>query len=57
MALHAEAHREIITRFGRFPNRNAAMGRENTAEESEFLAAGGYGAVVTALKASHAASA
>jgi uncharacterized protein (DUF924 family) len=57
MALHAEAHREIITRFGRFPNRNAAMGRENTAEEAEFLAAGGYGAVVTALKASHAASA
>ncbi|MDO8983146.1 DUF924 family protein [Cypionkella sp.] len=57
MALHAEAHREIITRFGRFPNRNAAMGRENTAEEAEFLAVGGYGAVVTALKASHAASA
>ena len=57
MALHAEAHREIITRFGRFPNRNAALGRENTAEEAEFLAAGGYGAVVTALKASHAASA
>jgi uncharacterized protein (DUF924 family) len=57
MALHAEAHREIITRFGRFPNRNAAMGRENTADEAEFLAVGGYGAVVTALKASHAASA
>ncbi len=57
MALHAQAHREIITRFARFPNRNAALGRENTPEEVEFLASGGYMAVVNALKASHAASA
>lgn len=57
MALHARAHREIITRFGRFPTRNVALGRETTPDEAEFLAAGGYGAVVNALKASHAVSA
>ncbi len=57
MALHARAHREIITRFGRFPTRNAALDRETTPQEAEFLAAGGYGAVVNALRASHATSA
>ena len=30
-------HRDIIARFGRFPHRNAALGRTSTAEESEFL--------------------
>lgn len=54
MALHARAHREIIARFGRFPGRNAALGRENTPQEAEFIASGGYGALVKALKASHA---
>ena len=54
MALHARAHAEIITRFGRFPTRNAALGRESTAPEAAFLAEGGYGAVVKALQASHA---
>ena len=54
MALHARAHAEIITRFGRFPSRNAALGRENTAAETAFLTEGGYGAVVAALQASHA---
>ena len=54
LALHARAHREIIARFGRFPFRNAALGRQTTAEEAAFLAEGGYGAVVRALKASHA---
>jgi uncharacterized protein (DUF924 family) len=34
MALHARAHREMIARFGRFPLRNAALGRENTPEEA-----------------------
>ena len=29
---------EIIRRFGRFPHRNAILGRETTAEEAEFLA-------------------
>jgi uncharacterized protein (DUF924 family) len=34
----AERHREVIARFGRFPHRNAVLGRESTAEELEFLA-------------------
>jgi len=50
-ALHARAHTEIIRRFGRFPYRNAALGRDTTAEEAAFMADGGYGAVVEALKA------
>lgn len=54
MVLHARAHQEIIARFGRFPGRNAALGRETTAQEAAFLADGGYGALVNALRASHA---
>ncbi len=30
-------HRAIIERFGRYPHRNAVLGRESTAEEIEFL--------------------
>jgi uncharacterized protein (DUF924 family) len=30
-------HQAIIARFGRFPYRNAALGRTSTAEEEEFL--------------------
>jgi uncharacterized protein (DUF924 family) len=30
-------HKAIIDRFGRFPHRNAALGRESTPEEIEFL--------------------
>ena len=33
-------HREIIRKFGRFPHRNAVLGRESTPEEIEFLKAG-----------------
>ena len=33
----AEAHRQIIQKFGRFPHRNAILGREVTPEEDEFL--------------------
>jgi uncharacterized protein (DUF924 family) len=33
----AEEHRDIIARFGRFPHRNAVLGRKSTEEESEFL--------------------
>lgn len=33
----ARHHREIIRRFGRFPHRNAALGRESTREEREWL--------------------
>jgi len=34
---YATAHRDIIARFGRFPHRNAVLGRANTPEETEFL--------------------
>ena len=34
----AEAHKVIIDRFGRFPHRNAILGRVSTPEEIEFLA-------------------
>ncbi|MBY5921809.1 DUF924 family protein [Ferrimonas balearica] len=33
-------HLEIIAQFGRFPHRNGVLGRENTPEESEYLAQG-----------------
>lgn len=35
--VYAERHLEIVQRFGRFPHRNAALGRTTTAEEAEFL--------------------
>lgn len=34
---YAVGHREIVERFGRFPHRNAILGRETTPEEAEFL--------------------
>jgi len=34
---NAERHYEIIARFGRFPHRNAILGRQSTAEEAGFL--------------------
>ena len=34
---YAQAHKDIIDRFDRFPHRNAILGRTLTAEESEFL--------------------
>jgi|SRR5579872_5959712 len=37
---YAWRHREIIDRFGRFPHRNAVLGRPSTREEVEFLKAG-----------------
>lgn len=49
--LHARAHREIIARFGRFPFRNAALGRETTVAEQAFLDAGAYAALVNDLRA------
>jgi uncharacterized protein (DUF924 family) len=49
--LHARAHRAVIRRFGRFPNRNAALGRRSTAAEAAFLERGGYGQAVEELRA------
>jgi len=34
---YAERHRDIVQRFGRFPHRNAILGRESTEEEIVFL--------------------
>ena len=39
----AVIHRDIIARFGRFPHRNAALGRNTTPLEQEFLDEGGFG--------------
>ncbi|HEX7873167.1 MAG TPA: DUF924 family protein [Sphingobium sp.] len=36
----ARDHRAVIERFGRFPGRNAALGRTTTPEEAAFLASG-----------------
>lgn len=39
---YAIEHRDIIERFGRFPHRNPALGRETTSEEKAFLDSGGF---------------
>lgn len=38
----ARLHLDIIERFGRFPHRNAALGRTTTPEEQKFLDGGGF---------------
>jgi uncharacterized protein (DUF924 family) len=38
----AVLHRDIVARFGRFPHRNALLGRTSTPEEIRFLAEGGF---------------
>jgi uncharacterized protein (DUF924 family) len=38
----AQHHRDIVRRFGRFPHRNAILGRPTTKTEEEYLASGGY---------------
>jgi uncharacterized protein (DUF924 family) len=40
---YAVAHRDVIARFGRFPHRNAILGRPSTPEELEFLKQPGSG--------------
>lgn len=39
---HAREHRDIISRFGRFPHRNPILGRKMTPEEMRFLENGGF---------------
>ena len=39
---YAELHRDIIRRFGRFPHRNAVLGRIPSPEELDYLAEGGF---------------
>ncbi|MBC9032087.1 DUF924 domain-containing protein [Sphingomonas sp. JC676] len=40
---YAIEHAEVIARFGRFPTRNAALGRESTPEEKAYLSQPGVG--------------
>ncbi len=40
---YARAHHAVIEKFGRFPHRNAILGRESTAPEKEYLAQPGAG--------------
>lgn len=37
LLVYAVRHMEIVERFGRFPHRNAVLGRATTPEEAEFL--------------------
>lgn len=39
---HATGHRDIVARFGRFPHRNALLGRRTTPQEQAFLDGGGF---------------
>ncbi len=41
---YAHTHHDVIRRFGRFPHRNAVLGRHTTAAEKVFLGAGGFSA-------------
>jgi len=38
VAQFAELHKDIVDQFGRFPHRNKLLGREDTAEEADYLA-------------------
>ena len=38
----AEHHHDVVARFGRFPHRNRALGRETTPEEEAFLDEDGF---------------
>ncbi|MEJ8835875.1 DUF924 family protein [Ramlibacter sp. AN1133] len=39
---YARHHRDIVARFGRFPHRNAILGRPSTPDEERFLGEGGF---------------
>lgn len=39
---HARGHQAIVRRFGRFPHRNAMLGRDTSEKEAAFLEAGGF---------------
>ncbi|MEM7493466.1 MAG: DUF924 family protein, partial [Pseudomonadota bacterium] len=40
---YAHRHRDVIKQYGRFPHRNAILGRENTDAETEYLSQPGAG--------------
>ncbi len=39
---HAKAHQKVIEKFGRFPHRNALLGRDSTPQEIAYLKSGAY---------------
>lgn len=49
-APHAQAHRQIIRDFGRFPHRNEMLARRTTLLEQAYLDAGGYGTVIRGIQ-------
>ena len=53
--LHAQAHREVIREFGRFPYRNEALSRDPTRSEQAYAAKGGYAYTLRQLQADLAA--
>lgn len=53
--LHAQAHREVIRQFGRFPYRNTALGRTPTRGEIVYAGDGGYALTLRQLQADVAA--
>lgn len=55
--IHAHAHHAVIARFGRFPFRNVALGRNSSPAEEKFMNDGAYGTIVSEIRASHAPSA
>lgn len=48
--IHAQAHREVIREFGRFPTRNQALKRASSTEEAAYIEGGGYGAKLRMLQ-------
>ena len=42
LSRYALIHRDIVARFGRFPHRNRAIGRDSTPAEQAFLDGGGF---------------
>ena len=40
---YARRHRDVVVRFGRFPHRNAILGRASSAEEAAYLLQPGSG--------------
>jgi uncharacterized protein (DUF924 family) len=53
--VHAQAHREVIREFGRFPYRNDALSRTNTLSEIAYVDKGGYGHTLRQLQMKQAA--
>ncbi|TPE52043.1 DUF924 family protein [Amaricoccus solimangrovi] len=51
LLVHARAHRDVIRTFGRFPTRNAALGRVSTPGEQAYLDEGGYAGALARARA------